>query len=182
VRAWQARKVAEATRALSWEAASNLDHALSDYLGVMPWPRFRKILAAAVLDADPELAAERAERARRSQDVYCFDSEDGLKTIVTKATSGDAVWPAPRRSTATKCPPRLRAAVRYWQVADVSPFGTCVSSTMDLDHTEPYVPMDYGGPPVQTRFDNLGPMALGRSEFSRAVWNATRPQPETVAA
>ena len=92
VRAWQARKVAEATRALSWEAASNLDHALSDYVGMMPWPRFRKILAAAVLDADPGLAAERAERARSSQDVYSFDSDDGLKTIVAKATSGDAVW------------------------------------------------------------------------------------------
>ena len=94
---------------------------------------------------------------------------------------------------------------------------------MDLDHTEPYVPMDYGGPPGQTRFGNLGPMgrsshravthggwqkhqpepgyflhrspqgyvylvtnqgtlALGRSEFSRAVWSAAQPQPETVAA
>src|SRR5688572_2450213 len=53
VRAWQARKIAEATRCLSWEAASNLDHALADYVGMMPWPRFRKILTAAVLDADP---------------------------------------------------------------------------------------------------------------------------------
>jgi hypothetical protein len=33
-----------------------------------------------------------AERARTSQDVYSFDSEDGLKTIVAKATAGDAVW------------------------------------------------------------------------------------------
>ena len=58
----------------------------------MPWPRFRRILAAAVLDADPDLAAERAERARTSQDVFSFDSEDGLKTIVAKAAAGDAVW------------------------------------------------------------------------------------------
>ena len=39
VRAWQARKFAEATRALSWEAVSNLDHALSDFVGMMPWPQ-----------------------------------------------------------------------------------------------------------------------------------------------
>jgi hypothetical protein len=119
--------------------------------------------------------------------------------------------------------PRLRAAVRYWQVADVFPFGTCTSPTMDLDHTQPYLPRDYGGPPGQTRFDNLGPMArsshravthggwqkhqpepgyylhrspcgyvylvtnqgtlaLGRTDFSRAVWNAAEPQPDAVAA
>ncbi|HEV2931003.1 MAG TPA: HNH endonuclease, partial [Propionibacteriaceae bacterium] len=119
--------------------------------------------------------------------------------------------------------PRLRAAVRYWQVADVFPFGTCTSPSMDLDHTEPYLPTDYGGPPGQTRFDNLGPMArsshravthggwqkhqpepgyflhrspqgyvylvtnqgtlaLGRNDFSRAVWSAARPHREAVAA
>ncbi len=59
---------------------------------MMPWPRFRKILDAAILDADPDLAAERAERARRAQDVWAFDSDDGLKTIVAKAAAGDAVW------------------------------------------------------------------------------------------
>ena len=64
VRAWQARKIAEATRPLSWAAVSDLDHALADVVGMMPWPRFRRILDAAILDADPELAAERAERAR----------------------------------------------------------------------------------------------------------------------
>ena len=359
-RAWQARKVAEATRPLSWEAASNLDHAISDIVGMMPWPRFRKILAAAVLEADPELAAERAERARSSQDVYGFGSEDGLKTIVAKAAAGDAVWflatvnriaeilaargdtdpVGARRARAVGIlarpaealqlliehqhdhdadeaavptdepgeaddhlslsmqPPsgfdaaaarprvvlhfhlteeairhgnglvrpehgepltvnqlieflagagcrirvqpvldpaatapiggyevshRLRAAVRYWQVGDVFPFGTCTSPTMDLDHTEPYVPMDYGGPPGQTRVGNLGPMArsshravthggwqkhqpepgyflhrspcgyvylvtnqgtlaLGRTEFSRTVWNAVQIEPEAVAA
>ena len=63
VRAWQARKVAETTRLLSAEAAADLDYALADSVGMMPWPRFRRILAAAVLDADPDLAAER-ERAR----------------------------------------------------------------------------------------------------------------------
>jgi hypothetical protein len=94
---------------------------------------------------------------------------------------------------------------------------------MDLDHTERYVPMDYGGPPGQTRLGNLGPMArpshravthgswqkhqpepgyflhrspngyiylitnqgtlaLGRTDFSAAVWEAAKPKPGTIAA
>jgi hypothetical protein len=92
VRAWQARKIAEQTRQLCWQACADVDHALSDVVGMMPWPRFVKILTAAILDADPRLAAERAERARAAQDVFAFDSEDGLKTIVAKAAAGDAIW------------------------------------------------------------------------------------------
>src|SRR5688500_14719857 len=92
VRAWQARNIAEQTRALSWEACADVDHALSDFVDMMPWPRFAKILSAAILEADPVLAAERAERARSTQDVFSFDSEDGLKTIVAKAAAGDAIW------------------------------------------------------------------------------------------
>ena len=92
VRAWQARRIAEQTRPLSWEACADVDHALSDVVGMMPWPRFAKILAATILEADPALAAERAERARVSQDVFSFDSADGLKTIVAKAAAGDVIW------------------------------------------------------------------------------------------
>src|SRR4029453_13058531 len=51
-------------------------------------------------------------------------------------------------------PARLRAAVRVRQVADVFPFGSCLSPSMDLDHTERYVSMDYGGRPGPTRLDN----------------------------
>src|SRR5215203_4140800 len=42
-------------------------------------------------------------------------------------------------------PAQLRAAVKALQVADVFPFGTCLSPHMDLDHTERYVPTDCGG-------------------------------------
>ena len=74
VRAWQARRIAEQTRVLSWEACADVDHALSDLVGMMPWPRFATILSAAIFEADPALAAERAERARITQDVFSFDS------------------------------------------------------------------------------------------------------------
>jgi hypothetical protein len=401
VRAWQARNIAEQTRPLSWEACADVDHALSDFVGMMPWPRFAKILSATILEADPALAAERTERARSTQDVFSFDSQDGLKTIVAKAAAGDAIWflatvnwiaeilavrgdtdpigtrraravgilaqpakalqlliehqhdptepadPAPTSEQElagepepsssdpepadeaepvsseheqawqpesssepepdvepddhqslsmavppglhasalrprvvlhfhlsqaalgtghalvrpedggpltldelvellerTRCqvriqpvldptevapvdgyevPQRLRAAVRARQIADVFPFGTCLSPKMDLDHTERYMPMDYGGPPGQTRLGNLGPMArpshravthggwarhqpepgyfahrsptgyiylvtnqgtlaLGRTAFSAAVWQASKPKPAAIAA
>ena len=92
VRAWQARKVAEHTRPLSWDACADLDAAISGFIGMMPWSRFLTILTAAILDADPELAAEREDRARKARDVWACDSDDGLKTLIAKATSGDVVW------------------------------------------------------------------------------------------
>jgi hypothetical protein len=92
VRAWQARKIAEQTRSLSWQACADVDHALSGFVGMMPWPRFSTILSAAILHAVPGLAAAPDHRAQTAQDVFAFDSEDGLKTIVAKATAGDAIW------------------------------------------------------------------------------------------
>jgi hypothetical protein len=68
-------------------------------------------------------------------------------------------------------PARLRAAVRVRQIADVFPFGTCLSSTMDIDHTERYVSMDYGGPPGQTRLSNLGPFTRpGHRAVTHGGW------------
>lgn len=92
VRAWQARKVAETTRALPYAAARDLDAALSGYLGMVPWPRFQKLIAAAVIDADPAAAAEREQRARTDRDVWSCDTEDGLKLLVARAASGDVAW------------------------------------------------------------------------------------------
>jgi hypothetical protein len=75
-------------------------------------------------------------------------------------------------------PQRLRAAVRVRQIADVFPFGTCLSPTMDLDHTDRYVPMDYGGPPGQTRLGNLGPMARpGHRAETHGGWEKRQPEP-----
>src|SRR5512133_701197 len=92
VRAWQARKIAEQTRCLAWQAGAEVGHAWCEFVWVMPWPRFARILSATILEADPALAAERSDRARMAQDVFSFDSEDGLKTVVAKAAAGDAIW------------------------------------------------------------------------------------------
>ena len=92
VPAWQARKVAERTRPLSWEACAEVDAQISGMIGLLPWGRFQRILDAAILEADPELAAERERRARELRDVWATDSEEGLKTVIARAAAGDAVW------------------------------------------------------------------------------------------
>jgi hypothetical protein len=312
VHAWQARKVAEMTRALSWDACVEIDAQLCGALGLLPWGRFRRILAAAVLDADPALAAERQGQARRLRDVWATDSEDGLKTIIARATSGDAVWfmatvnrladilardgdtdtlelrrskaigilahPAralqllsshrgdpipvadepedqsevddasldtdPPTSAQTRAgrprvvlhyhlsdaavrsghgmvrpehgepitldelrewladtgctitvrpvvdpadvaavdayeiPLWMRDAVRLRNLADVFPYGSCTTATMDLDHTIPWRPVDEGGPPGQTRPGNLGPLTRAHHRaVTHGRWRRRQPDP-----
>ena len=91
VRAWQAVHVARTCHHLSREAAGLVDLAVFGYLGLLPWARFGRVLAAAILQADPTTAAERAEQARRSRGVWAYPGEDGLKTLVAKAAAGDVV-------------------------------------------------------------------------------------------
>ncbi len=307
VRGWHARKVAEMTRPLSWEACAELDAQLSGTLGLLPWGRFRRILAAAILDADPALAEQRAERARKQRDVWATDSEDGLKTIIARAAAGDAVWfmatvnriaeilaadgdtdsaelrrskaigivaqpakalqilaahrgdlaadegedddhrsldtnppsPAQVRSgrprvvlvfhlsdaaisrghgmvrpehgdplsldqlqawlaetgcavtvrpvvdpadlapiDAYEIPQWMRDAVRLRNIADVFPFGSCTTATMDLDHTIPWRPMEQGGPPGQTRRGNLGPFTRSHHRtVTHGRWRRRQPEP-----
>ena len=92
VRAWQARKVAQATRSLDYHACRDLDAGITSYLGLMPWGRFQKILDAAILEAAPDQAAARALRARTERDVWATDTEDGLKLLIARAASGDVTW------------------------------------------------------------------------------------------
>ena len=322
VRAWQARKVAEQTRPLTWAACAEVDAQLSGMIGMVPWGRFQRILTAAVLDADPALAAERDERARRTRDVWATDSEDGLKTVIARAATGDAVWflatinrladiltadgdtdpvgvrrskaigilaqpaqalqllaahrgdPAsqtepppvedgdgdpdvgeeaadhrslgtdpptraqlrvgrarvvlhyhlsdaavraghgtvrPEHSEAltldqlqqwladTGCPvtvrptfdpadvapvdsyeipQRTRDAVRLRNLADVFPYGSATTATLDLDHTIPWIPIDRGGPPGQTNIGNLGPLSRSHHRLlTHGRWQRRQPDP-----
>jgi hypothetical protein len=59
---------------------------------------------------------------------------------------------------AYEIPDRLRDAVHLRSPADVFPYATNTSRRMDLDHTQPYLDPDSGGPPGQTRLNNLAPM------------------------
>ena len=315
VRAWQARKIAGLTRRLSAEGCAALDEEWSSRLRMLPWGRFFRLVSAAVLDADPEQAAERDARAKQARDVFATDSEDGLKLILARAVAGDAVWflatinrladllavegdtdpvgvrrskaigiiaqpakalemlarhrhdpeptddqdpdrdddllddhgsltvrpptPAERRAgrpkvvlhfhladaalragrgqvrpehgeamaleqlrawlaetgctvtvrptwrpaeeapvDAYEIPQRLRDAVRLRDLADVFPYSSCTSTTMDLDHTRSYVPMDQGGPPGQTSLAGLGPMSRHHHRVvTHGRWRKVQPSP-----
>ena len=92
IRAWQARAVAQATHELSWEACAEVDRTLSSFLPVLAWPRFRRLLTAAVLEANPEARRAREEAARTERGVWSYAGEHGLRTLVAKAASGDVRW------------------------------------------------------------------------------------------
>lgn len=59
---------------------------------------------------------------------------------------------------AYEIPDRLREAVHLRSPVDVFPFATNSSRRRDIDHTDAYHSPDDGGPPGQTRLENLGPM------------------------
>ena len=52
-----------------------------------------------------------------------------------------------------------REAMQLLCPVEVFPWGTLSSRRADGDHTDPYIPRSCGGPPGQTRIDNLGPLA-----------------------
>ena len=53
---WRARKVAQATRHLSRDAALHVDAAVAGCIATLPWGRFETLLAAKIIEADPRAA------------------------------------------------------------------------------------------------------------------------------
>ncbi len=89
VLAWQARKIAEAAVNLDHEQCRELDARMSPLAGLMPWPRFTRLLQAAIGELDADGLAERAERAASERYVRTCQSEDGLKLLIARAEAGD---------------------------------------------------------------------------------------------
>lgn len=59
---------------------------------------------------------------------------------------------------AYELPHAMREALRLARPTSVFPWSRTGAVSPDWDHTEPYLAMDVGGPPGQTRVANLGPM------------------------
>jgi hypothetical protein len=55
-------------------------------------------------------------------------------------------------------PARMREAVVLRTSTDMFPYASGPSRNCQLDHTIPYMPMQEGGPPGQTRTTNLAPL------------------------
>lgn len=90
---WHARTIAARTGAagLDAEAARWVDERLAPCLGVLPWDRLRRKLNALIVKADTELAAMRAERARRQRFVRITHGGDGMSSVFARLTTPDAV-------------------------------------------------------------------------------------------
>jgi len=94
-RVWQAREVAKmaAAAGLSSEQTGWLDTVTTHRLASLPWGRFLNVVAAKIIEADPDAAEARAKAAAAERFVHAGQcNEYGLKTIVAKAEAGDVIW------------------------------------------------------------------------------------------
>ncbi|MEJ7706857.1 MAG: DUF222 domain-containing protein [Nocardioidaceae bacterium] len=77
---------------------------------------------------------------------------------------------------AYEVPDRLREAVHLRSPVDVFPYATSTRRGGDIDHTIPYVCPDNGGPPGQTRTDNLAPMIRFHHRIkTKGRWQVSQP-------
>jgi Domain of unknown function (DUF222) len=93
VPAYQARMIAKATRHLTLELAAAVDARIAPSLGALPWGRLQTLMEAAIVEADPDGAEQRAADAAQERFVRLGrTSEHGLKLIIARAAAGDAIW------------------------------------------------------------------------------------------
>src|SRR5918995_2278214 len=88
----KARKVAQATRQLSDEAAALVDRGIVEHLATLPWTRFLLVLSSLVIEADPQAAEQRARAAERDRFVRAGQANaEGLKLLIAQANAGDVI-------------------------------------------------------------------------------------------
>lgn len=93
VASWRVRKVAQATRHLSRDAAMHVDAAVADSIAGLPWGRFETLLAAKIIEADPRAAEEQAKIWEAERFVRAGRTgQSGLKLLIAKANAGDVIW------------------------------------------------------------------------------------------
>jgi Domain of unknown function (DUF222) len=93
VPAYQARRIAAATRHLTAEQAGWVDDQIAPSLGAVSSGRLQNLLDAAIYEADPVSAEQQAAAAAQERFVRLGrSSEHGLKMIIARATAGDAIW------------------------------------------------------------------------------------------
>jgi hypothetical protein len=79
---------------------------------------------------------------------------------------------------AYEIPATLREQLLLRNPADVFPYATAVSRSIDVDHTIPYLSSDKGGPPGQTSIGNLGPQVRRHHRLkTHGGWQVRQPEP-----
>lgn len=91
--AWQARRVARACAdaELPVTEARNVDHRLRICWGHLPWPRIQQRLRGLIRSASPDLARDRARRARAERYVRIEHLDDSTSTLFARMNSADAI-------------------------------------------------------------------------------------------
>ena len=91
VQAWRARKIATACQPLNPAAAGFVDATVAPVAQSLTSYRLAKVVRAAILHADPALARAAADRAAADRGVWVgHDDIDGTRTVLVKASTGDA--------------------------------------------------------------------------------------------
>ncbi len=89
---WRARKIAHACLSLSFEAAAIVDRRVVGIVNTVTPGALKKIVTAALWEADPEAAKAQAEAAARTRGVFVTPSDDhGTKQIWVRAAAGDVI-------------------------------------------------------------------------------------------
>jgi hypothetical protein len=93
--AWRARKIAHACLSLSLKAAAIVDRRVAGIVNTVTPGALKKIVTAAVWEADPDLAQAHAEAAARTRGVFVAQSDasddHGTKRIWVRAAAGDVI-------------------------------------------------------------------------------------------
>lgn len=72
----------------------------------------------------------------------------------------------------------MREAVHLMIPADGFPYTTNLGRSTDIDHTDPYLSPDDGGPPGQTRIGNLDPLRRRPHRIrTHGRWQVKQPFP-----
>ncbi|MGD7706789.1 DUF222 domain-containing protein [Microlunatus sp. Y2014] len=94
IEAWQARRIAQATRHLTKHEAAFVDAAVVDQVGRLPWGRLQALVDAAVIEANPERAAQLADLVGKAdKKVHVGQSDDhGLTTVYARVDAAAGIW------------------------------------------------------------------------------------------
>ena len=92
IRVRDARRISKQCRDLSQSAAAKVDAELFRKAALgLPWSRLSKIVAAAVMNADPALHKAKLAAAKFDRRVWLSESENGLRTMVIRADEGNQI-------------------------------------------------------------------------------------------
>lgn len=93
VRVWAACKIAQQCAALDHDQALWVDAATAEYSDTLSFGRFQTLVAARIIEVDPD--AEEARRRAAEAERFVRTGQcnaHGLKTLVAKAQAGDVIW------------------------------------------------------------------------------------------